>query len=199
MSGYKNFTKEFPKRCSELLKAYHVARIADREVTLMLSAASAGLTFPIERLKKRNQPYPFHDRANYPKVQREFDKFLSSSFLNSPLANSSENWRYGLLANVNGDADAWQELHNPSPLSDDKTVKDITSHIRNALAHGSIHTNGDPIDELIFVASEKQGSPNFYYLTVKANEFLFFFEKMVCFFRDNGFFAVINAPNKACT
>lgn len=177
MSSYKNFTKEFPKRCSDLLKVYPVAKWADREVTLMLSVASAGLTMPIERLKNKNYPYPFHDRAKFPKAQAEFDNLISSSFLTSPLVDPTQSWYYGALATVVGEPDSWQEFQNPLLLTNTKTITEVTSHIRNALAHGSIHTKGDPISEIIFIASEKLRSPNFYYLMVKPNDFLAFLKK----------------------
>jgi len=85
MSSYKNLTKAFPKRCYDLLKLHPFARWADREVTLMLTVASAGLTIPIERLEKKNYPYPFIDSVRYPQAYNDLYNLLAEKFCGSIL------------------------------------------------------------------------------------------------------------------
>ena len=141
MSSYKNLTKIFPKRCYDLLKLYPFARWADREVTLMLTVASAGLTIPIERLEKKNYPYPFTESVRYPQAHNELDNFLAEKFCGSILLkNYPQSWCLGRLATTIGDPDSWTEFQYPQPMPSNKTVKNVVKHLRNALAHGSIQT-----------------------------------------------------------
>ena len=85
MSSYKNLTKVFPKRCYDLLKLYPFARLADRDVTLMLTIASAGLTIPIERLEQKNYPYPFKDSVKYQQAHSELNNLLAEKLCGSIL------------------------------------------------------------------------------------------------------------------
>jgi hypothetical protein len=178
MSAYKNFVHIFPKRCSDLLKTYRMAKWADLEVTLMLSLAAAGLTIPLERLDKKRHPYPFHDSIKYHEAKVEFDELLVDNFCGSTLLKEHpRSWCFGRLATTTGDPDTWPELNNPTPISQNITVVKLIKHLRNAIAHGSIHTKGDPISKIVFVASLQYGSVYFNYLTVSPDDFYNFLLK----------------------
>ena len=177
MSAYKNFIREFPGRCSDLLKAYPAAKWADRDVTLLLTIASAGITVPFERLTKKTYPYLFDDYANNPNTSIEFDKRLTSKFLHSDLLSAPERWYFGSLENVKGEADAWPELRNPRPIPNAKTVYEIIRHLANALAHGGILTRGNPVFQVIFIARKSRRSEEINYLIVSPDEFLAFLKK----------------------
>jgi hypothetical protein len=184
MSNYSNFVKVFPIRCLDLLRTYRLAVWADREVTLMLAVASAGLTVPVERLGQKDYPYPFKDRARYPKARKELDRLFTQRFCGSTLLPQyPKTWCFGRLATTIGEPSQWTELQFPAAMSGDETVKSVIRHLRNSLAHGSIHMNGDPISEIVFVASARYRSPDFNYLMVSPDDFYYFLLKWFGFLR----------------
>ena len=58
MSEYSAFfAQDFASRCRDLLRDfYQPAKAKDREVTLLLAVAAAGLVVPLERLLSKGQP-----------------------------------------------------------------------------------------------------------------------------------------------
>jgi hypothetical protein len=61
MSEYKDFVRDFPLRCHDLLKKFEPgAKLRDREVMLLLAVASAGLVVPYEGLRPE-RPHPSGD------------------------------------------------------------------------------------------------------------------------------------------
>ena len=178
MSDYTNFAKFFPQRCSDLLELYRLANVTDREVTLLLTVASAGITIPKERLENKNYPYPFDDNHRYQDARDRLYELLEQNFQGSVLLpKNCKSWCFGPLAKVNGDPDNWAELQNPSSMPPKHSVKKVIKHIRNSLAHGSIHTYGDPISKIIFVASVKPRGSDFNYLLVSPEDFLAFLKQ----------------------
>lgn len=138
----------------------------------MLTVASAGLTIAIERLEQKEYPYAFSDRANHPKAQTELDELLTQKFCGSVLLpEHPKSWRFGRLATTSGNPDEWVEFQHPTAMPPDKSVKSVITHLRNSLAHGSIHTKGDPISEIIFVASVHYHSADFNYMMVSPDDF----------------------------
>ena len=184
MSAYKNLIREFPGRCSDLLKAYPAGKGTDRDVTQLLAIASAGITIPFERLTKKTYPYLFDDYANNPNTSIQFDKRLTSKFLHSDLLSAPERWYCGSLESVKGEPDTWPELRNPRALPNAKTVYDIVRQMANALAHGGILTKGDPISQVIFIARKSRRSEEINYLMVPPDEFLIFLKKWFQFLEE---------------
>ncbi len=70
MTAYKNFIKDFPERCRDILERYESDALSGgREVTLTLAMAASGFVVPYERLRhKRLRPQegepPYPDAAS---------------------------------------------------------------------------------------------------------------------------------------
>jgi hypothetical protein len=144
----------------------------------MLTIASAGLTIPIERLEQKNYPYPFKDSVKYQQAHSELNNLLAEKLCGSILLkNYPQSWCFGRLATTVGEPDTWTELQYPQPMPNNQTVKSVLKHLRNAFAHGSIHTKDDPISELTFIASVRRYSPDFNYLMVSPDDFRIFLQK----------------------
>lgn len=174
MSGYTNFIQDFPTRCGELLATYkHRATFQGREVTLMLSIASAGFMIPFERMRAK---HPFGDKDRYIDLSNEFQALYKQKFISSDLCSGSAGrWWYGKLVSHKGMPDDWPEMQNMQ-LADNKTKTiDILFHLRNALAHGNIFTTGKKIQKIIFLSkkSDSDDAP-FYYLAVSPDDFCIF-------------------------
>lgn len=158
MSNYRNFITAFPQRCKDILDiTEEPARVMDREVTLLLMVASAGLVVPYERLKPDSRfVLPSGDRNNLAGISAALDELLKKPFLNSSLwPDVARLWSYGKLQSVRGDPEDWPELHPPKPVPADTTVGSIVHVIRTGLAHGNIFTRAGEnrdIDALIFVS-----------------------------------------------
>lgn len=170
MSEYKNFIKDFPSRCGDLLLTYEKrSRFHGREVTLMLSIASAGLTIPYERIRSY---HPSGDSRRYVEAKKMVDSLLKEKFLESVLAKENEgSWCRGVLNSHFGDPDSWPEMNSPIPLSAKEKNKEVLHHIRNALAHGNIYTLGREISTIIFLSETGYQSGKFNYITSSPDDF----------------------------
>ncbi len=105
--------------------------------------------------------------GKHPNAKAKVDELLEKQFIGSILLpKGPKSWRFGNLSSTDGDPDRWVELSKSTVMSSDKSVKSVIKHIRNSLAHGSIHTRGNPISDIIFVASVKPRSPYFNYMIV---------------------------------
>jgi len=159
MSNYRNFIKDFPNRCGEILKEYKDCSCKNgREVTHMFAIASAAITIPFERLRKKG--HPAQDKKKYPQVVSKFDNLCDKNFLSSNLwGKASESWKFGQLkkGEVELGPENWEE--NAISLEEDVKVKEVLCIIRNALAHGSIFTLSnadDQIEIIIFLSTSKE-------------------------------------------
>jgi hypothetical protein len=158
MSNYTDFIVDFPRRCRDILLFTHEQALAvDREVTLMLVIASAGLLVPYERLKTDGIfVHPAGDDQKYTKAADELKQMLKQSFIDSPLWNSHmTSWSSGELDSAAGDPQDWPELQNVAPIPATQRVSNVLSVIRNALAHGNLYTKADyqlQIEALVFVS-----------------------------------------------
>ena len=153
MSNYKNFIRDFPVRCGEILAEYQEeAEINGREVTFMLSIAAAALPIPFERLQKSPDgiEHPSGDKENYPRAKSTFDNLCGQKFLGSKLWDKDpECWQSGEVEGEivkNDPPETWAEDVNPA--SSCLRVKSVLKHLRNALAHGNIFTLPDSMDEI---------------------------------------------------
>src|SRR5262249_46993977 len=91
--------------------------------------------------------------------------------------DDSDAWSYGRLSNSEDDPDFWPELASPAPLRGDEQVETIVVHIRNALAHGNLFTQGEPIKQLVFVSKPYLKSKEYHYLLVDPDEFTSFLHR----------------------
>jgi len=193
MSNYTNFIKDFPNRCLDILSKYEsMARIENREVTLLLGIATAGLIIPFERLRPPtdNLTHPGKDRQNCQAATDEFERTLKLPFLGSSLwSGDPAAWTFAKdVEQIETEPDCWDELKNKKPLSKEKKIGSVTKHIRNALAHGNLFTIGNPIQLIIFlsrccvyVGGESVPTDKFAMLATAPNDFLKFLMNWLTF------------------
>lgn len=188
MSNYNDFISDFPQRCGEILSQHeYFARLRGREVTLLLSIASVSILVPYERLARPHREgfaHPSGDRIRFRPAQEQFDKLLEATFIQSPLWNNTipHSWKYEESVEVSHEPDFWPELRNPRSLSNNKQVRSVVKHIRNALAHGNIFTRGWPrIDTIIFLSQASRDTYRFNLLSVSPNDFRSFLTKWIQF------------------
>ncbi|MBI5302018.1 MAG: hypothetical protein HY868_07760 [Chloroflexi bacterium] len=143
MSSYTNFIKDFPTRCLELFdKTFDQTRINGREVTLLLSIATVAFNIPFERLRAKPEKHPADDVTRYPEAKKKFDKEINKSFRCH--WGQGDTWKF--IEGVDGkdirgcQVDQWARPEARESLSNKKEANSVFSHLRNALAHGSIFT-----------------------------------------------------------
>lgn len=191
MSEYKNFIQDFPIRCGQILEDYEYrAKSTGREVTHILAIASAALNIPYERLRRTSGrlEHPSEDKYKYPRAVGKFDNTLDKEFLLSEMwMGGIESWKIGeiLADDVNKSPEDW--MIGATPLPDHLKVRNVLEHIRNALAHGSIFTLPNEIDEIqniIFLSEEKdrrQSTGKYILLAVIPEDFTLFIKKWIKF------------------
>jgi hypothetical protein len=191
MTEYKNFIKDFPRRCRDILDlAGKPALSRGREVTLALMVASAGLVVPYERLKPDGgfRNHPSGDNKTFADAAEKLKSLLDKPFMSSVLWNeTSSTWHDGKVASVNGDPDSWEGLRKRQPFSKDKKVSTTLKVIRNALAHGNIFTFKNPIEALIFVIAnfnDDKVTRDYSFVYVAPQEFRQFLENWFDFLND---------------
>lgn len=155
MTEYRNFIKDFPRRCRDILDvAGKPAFLRGREVTLTIMVASAGFVVPYEGLKS---DHPSEDSKRFVDAAEKLKLLLDQPFMSSVLANKmNSKWHYGKVDSVNGDPDSWDGLRKRKPLSDGNKVSTTLNVIRNGLAHGNVFTFGNPIQEITFIKKKFQ-------------------------------------------
>lgn len=162
MSNYSApFAQDFAARCQDLLRnLYRPAVDRDREVTLLLAIAAAGLVVPYERLSGAVDQ-PVMDRQAHQAETRALKKLLGETLGASRLIGPTlRDWAGGRLASAEGDPDEWPELRNKTPLSESEEVTHVVACLRNALAHGNIVCRGAPrIDSMVFVCGYRSVHP----------------------------------------
>lgn len=189
MSNYKDFIQDFPVRCSEILEEFRKqAEKSDREVTHMLAIASVALTFPFERLRKRK--HPSADNQKYKQAAEIFYEICSEKFVHSVLCAGSWNIGEIVAEETMKDSELWEGRYESLP--EDASVKKILTHIRNALAHGSIFTKPDEQNQIktIIFLSEIRNNKNkftgkYKVLTISPSDFNIFLVKWIHFLQNN--------------
>lgn len=209
MSNYTNFIQDFPSRSLAILKDnFDRTKASGREVTLMLSIASTAFIVPFERLKADPEKHPANDVEKYKKAKEKFSDMINEKFLSSELCGGRKSWEF--IAEINSgdvqkkETDEWARKENRKPLSEKKEINSVLSHLRNALAHGSIFTypsgsSGDKqIKTILFVSrcyektdkceycgnKERKPANKYDVLLVSPDDFLIFLEKWVDFLKD---------------
>lgn len=97
MSEYSAFfAQDFAARCRDLLSHfYQPAKARDREVTLLLAVAAAGLVVPLERLMPSNRQ-PQLDRLSHQPESAQLKVRLNELVADSTLMGGSAGaWRGG--------------------------------------------------------------------------------------------------------
>lgn len=181
MANYVNFVHDFPSRCRGLLERYHGdSRIQGRDVTFMLSIASAGFIVPFERLKKQMEAeHQSNDREEHAQATKRFDKKTGGTFNTSTLFKDFS-WKLHKMdgRNLRGNPKDWG-LDSAKPLVPEKSCFTILKLIRNALCHGNIYTlsekDDNEIEFLIFAAKGNSDSTEL--LLVPQNDFSLFLDR----------------------
>lgn len=179
MTAYKDFIKDFPGRCLEVLKmAEEPATNSDIEVTLFIMEASAGFVIPFERVRPLNEGlHPSMDRKKYPEHAKTLDILLKEKFLGSQLhLSKTTKWLLGELRSIEGAPDEW--LDQKGFITIQQMVGPVLGILRNALAHGHIDTKGNPIELILFVSKKNPNDTKagYRYLGVPPAEFVKFLE-----------------------
>jgi hypothetical protein len=158
VSAYVNFVHDFPRRCRDILEAFETQAAArNREVTLLLAVASAGLVVPYERVAAHGA-HPSGDRENFPATAAGLSQALLTRLADTSLAGELGAWRFGQVGSLKGKPDHWDGFSKAKP-SGNKKAGTVLRTIRNALAHGNIWTREDPIRELVFAREVRDGTP----------------------------------------
>jgi len=177
MSTYRDFIRDFPARCLDVLEYFHPsAQIRDREVTLLIMAATTAFIIPKERL---SQTHLSKDYLEY--VELGKDVSWGRPFLSYNLCASPNLWLYGYTQNVQSAPDDWEKFQ---PISN-QCGSEILSILRNALAHGNIYTEGRPISSLLFWSNimdkSRENVIGHKYIKVPVQEFYEFIKRWVAF------------------
>ena len=170
MTAYRDFISDFPTRCQEILRAIRKTKsLGHRDVTVMLSIASAGFIVPFERLKP---DHPLSPNSNDAEAHTRLRELLERTFLGSELwPDSAQGWYFEHIRDCCGDPDSWKELQHPKPVEPTAPVAAVLHPLRNALAHGSIVTRNDPIGEIVFISKVNRGSNRLQHLTTSPSCF----------------------------
>jgi hypothetical protein len=185
MAEYKNFIQDFPQRCMNILTTcVKQAKDFDREVSLMLTVASAILLVPYERLADFKNPSG--DAKKYSRAKGEFANACGNRvFLDWVAGGEITSWKFKELDlnTVKQPPASW--LQNIQPLQRDRYVGHVLRHLRNAFAHGSIFTSTEStqIESLIFLCERKHDNPvkGYNLIAVLPEDFYDFLEKWVEF------------------
>ncbi len=175
MSNYKNYIKDFPKRCNDLLEHFFKdATQLDREVTLLMNVACAGFVIPFERLTPNPDELISTDICMaFDFAKRKFNGIQNKSFKHPQkgIGKGIEDIqiyevKYDVLAE--DDPGRWDK----SPVEDANNIQ-VLSTFRNALAHGTIWMNKGNIIEDIWLVKKNPGEekwkPTDGYIAVKTS------------------------------
>jgi len=187
MSAYRDFITDFPDRCLDLLKSFEFeARMRDREVTLLLMTAATAFVITLERLGVLGKKHSTGDNEKFKEVASRLKNMASVLLSKSIFApEHPENWLYGKPDQFNGGPDSWNDFK--SFADEDHCVSCILSTIRNALAHGNLYTEGNPIRSLVFWSEryEDELMVGYKFIKVPVEDFRSFLVSWVEFLRNN--------------
>lgn len=162
MSNYKNFFQDFPNRCVRLLDLGSVATQADLDVTLLLAVAWQAIGVPLDRLKSS---HPSGDAAQFNRAKKALSQILKKKCGTSPLFQDGcggfdpDAWKF----KVCDPEEVKSECVGPMGTIEDEECGMIVRVLRNALAHGNLRTDGNPIKRLVFVSRVSHENPNLGY------------------------------------
>lgn len=151
MSAFRDFIIDFPSRCLDVLMKFEPeAKLRDREVTLLLMAASSAFVVPYERL---SHYHPIQDYKVFKAVDDNINKMLGKPFKKSAFAPDNPNsWLHGGIDDFGSGPDSWP---TGKPV-DKEPLSYVLAIIRNALGHGNLYTEGNPIKLLLFFSEKRE-------------------------------------------
>ena len=143
MTAYHDYYDDFPGRCIELLKHFE-PEAKERgkekgqggEVTLLLMAASSAFLIPYERMQSN------HPSSDSEKRSSSFNEALNTRWCKSLLSGDVGEWLYGFTKVLGSKPASWPP---PNESAGEKDVSEVLAIIRNALAHGNLFADGDPL------------------------------------------------------
>lgn len=151
MTAYRDYIVDFPGRCLDILKHFEpYAKKRNREVTLILMAASSAFLIPRERLVRA---HPSRDSVRFGRTLSRFNKELDAKWGESSLSKDVSEWRYGVTKDLDNGPDAWPA---PDAKASEKNVSEVLAIIRNALAHGNLFTEGNSIHTVVFYSEKRE-------------------------------------------
>ena len=138
MTQHHDYIIDLPERCIGILEyLWPAAKEQSREVTLLLMAATSAFVIPFERIKRKDL-YPDSNE-----VFPSFDEELRKKWNESPLSRCTEEWPLGDVSDWGGGPNSWPP---PTTRAGNEDVEEVLRIIRNALAHGNLHTDGNHTD-----------------------------------------------------
>ena len=173
MVMYDDYVKDFPGRCSRLLRKLRLpAHGMSLEVTHLLSIATVGLIVPYERLGKgKGTPHPSGDPDRYKQAVSEYEELLEEDVRSSPLwPDGASSWRKGTIRAFRGQApDFVQAFDNAKRMPPEVKAGTVVRILRNALAHGNIATipRGREINDIMFLSGK---NPKFRFVSVEPED-----------------------------
>lgn len=192
MTAYRDFIKDFPSRCYDILKNMDKwSKFCDREVTLSISIACSGFVIPFDRLNPdAHVPHPSNDRNTYINASKKIDELMGTNFIGSELHQSTTTkWKFGKVNKKNIKMFPERiDSFKPKPISNEKTTRSILKIIRNSLAHGNIYTKGNPIELLIFLTGRYDNAWNlikYEFVSMPPYEFVNFLTLWFEFLKEN--------------
>ncbi len=152
MSAFENFMDIGTRSFELLTELEDDAAAIEVEVTFLISIAMSSFVMTMERLK---ETHPSSDYKSLPHIKKKtdtaFQQLVNESFL------FCDKWKYMEIQTIEGEPDVWFSKKGDC-ISSMKTKK-MVNILRNALAHGSIWTEGTKIDTLIFVSRKNHKKP----------------------------------------
>ena len=151
---YHDYISDLSGRCLGIFESFEqAAKEQKKEVTLLLMAATSAFVIPLERIRSKDL------YSDSKEIAPSFDEELKKKWNDSPLFKGIEEWPLGYVKKSDWDEGphSWSP---PTTRVGDRDVEEVLSIIRNALAHGNLHTGGnltagDHID-LLRLHSEKR-------------------------------------------
>ena len=197
MTSFKNFIKDFPSRSLDLLTNFHPKAVdMDREVTLLLSVAATGLTFPFERLRKPPDgiSHPSGDRKTHTRALGKFSNLSGKLFIGSELWPEMQIASWKIIEGLSTDEVQKENVpwYNDFQPINAQTIKVsvILDLIRNALAHGNIIVYppiiSSQIEEIMFLSrryEQSQFMDEYNVLAVEPEDFRKFLKKWIHFLK----------------
>ena len=153
MSGYKDYILDLPRRSIEILNIFEPkAKQQQLDVTLLLMVATTVFVMPKERLDAKHPSADFAKPENV-ELAKRLSSLQSNRFRGSILCpNDGENWCFGKFSTYQDVQDKYMEA---KPLGA-QPVSQITTLIRNALSHGNVLTDGNPIRKLVLISEKRK-------------------------------------------
>ena len=183
MTTYNDILIDLPERSLALLTALTPdATKFGLDATLLLMAVSMAFIVPKERLVAT---HPAGDKYRLSKGPSTFN--FNTPFIDSPFKpDDYTDWQFGHVNGYGDGPDSWTDW---SALETHETSQ-VLGIIRNAISHGNLYTQGDPISNFLFYSEKikKRGKEvtidGYNYLSIPIEEFRAFLYKWFTYIKD---------------